>query len=102
MNLSVWIAIYLPIIIIYLIVIPQQQAIQRAIVIKKHKKEGVIGMTHEVIRKYIGKRCQISTGTYGIKVTGVITAITGNWIEIETKKDVELVNAEYVQNIKVK
>ncbi len=102
MNISVWIAIYLPIIVIYLIIIPQQHAIQRTLMIRKHKKEGVAGMSHEVIRKYIGKRCQVSTGTYGIKVVGVIIGVTDNWIEIETKKNVELVNAEYVQNIKVK
>ncbi|MCK5763319.1 MAG: hypothetical protein KAH05_04300 [Clostridiales bacterium] len=59
-------------------------------------------MTNELIQKYLGKRCQVSTGSYGIKVIGIIIDVKENWIEIETKKGLELVNSEFIQNIKVK
>ena len=59
-------------------------------------------MTNELIKKYLGKKCQISTGTFGVNVVGKIVDINENWIEIETKKGNELINSEFVQNIKVK
>ncbi len=59
-------------------------------------------MTNEIIKKYIGKNCKISTGPYGTNVTGKIIEINENWIEVETKKGSELINAEFIQSIKVK
>ncbi|MBS4538778.1 hypothetical protein GOQ27_09900 [Clostridium sp. D2Q-11] len=59
-------------------------------------------MINEIINKYIGKQCEISTGTFGINVEGKILEVNNNWIEIETKKGNELINAEFIQRIKVK
>jgi len=58
-------------------------------------------MTNEVIKKYIGRNCKISTGSFGTNVSGRIIEVNENWIEIETKKGNELINAEFVQSIKV-
>lgn len=58
-------------------------------------------MENEVIKKYIGKHCRISTGSFGTTVIGKIIDIKGNWMEIETKKGNELVNIEFVQSIKI-
>ena len=65
------------------------------------KRKGIIIMTNEVIKKYIGKNCKISTGAFGTNVIGKIVDVNENWIEIETKKGVELINAEFIQSIKV-
>lgn len=59
-------------------------------------------MNNELISKYIGKNCKISTGTYGTTVVGKIISINENWIEVETKKGIELINAEFIQSIKIK
>ncbi|MCM1989401.1 hypothetical protein KDK92_06585 [Oceanirhabdus seepicola] len=59
-------------------------------------------MSNEIIKKYIGKNCIISTGTFGINVVGKIISVEENWIEVETKKGNELINAEFVQSIKIK
>ncbi|MTI57862.1 hypothetical protein [Geosporobacter ferrireducens] len=59
-------------------------------------------MTNEVLKKYIGKNCNISTGTFGVNIIGRIIDVNENWIEVETKKGNELINAEFVQHIKVK
>lgn len=56
----------------------------------------------ELLKKYINKNCVVSTGTFGVNVTGVIKEIQDNWIEIETKKGKELINSEFIQNIKIK
>jgi hypothetical protein len=82
--------------------IPQQQLIYHAVVSKIRRKKGVIIMTNELIGKYIGKRCRVSTGSLGVNVTGMIIDVKENWIEIETKKGSEIVNLEFIQNIKVK
>lgn len=58
-------------------------------------------MTNDVIKKYIGKDCKISTGSFGTNVTGKIINVNENWIEVETKKGVEIINAEFVQSIKI-
>lgn len=58
-------------------------------------------MTNELLKKYVGQRCKISAGQYGTSATGVILEINDNWIEVETSKGRELVNAEFIQNIKV-
>jgi len=99
---SIWIAIYLPLLITLIIIIPQQQEIQKAVLLKIKKRKGVITMTNEMIKKYIGLKCKLSTGTYGTNIVGTILEINENWIEVETRKGKELINADFVQNIKVK
>ncbi|AET69004.1 hypothetical protein Desor_3521 [Desulfosporosinus orientis DSM 765] len=58
-------------------------------------------MTNELINKYVGKKCIISTGSFGTNVKGTIAAVKENWIEIETSKGQELINAEFIQSIKI-
>ncbi|PKM87706.1 MAG: hypothetical protein CVU87_09090 [Firmicutes bacterium HGW-Firmicutes-12] len=59
-------------------------------------------MTNEVLRKYIGNECKISTGSLGTTVVGEILDVNENWLEVETKKGKELINADFIQSIKVK
>lgn len=59
-------------------------------------------MINEIVKKYMGKKCYISTGTFGTNVEGTIVEVNEKWIEIETKKGKELINAEFVQRIKIK
>ena len=98
---STWIAIYLPFFIIFLIVLPQQHEIQKLRILRRKKRKGLIIMTNELIKKYIGKICKISTGPYGNNTTGKIIDVNENWIEIETKKGNQLINAEFIQSIKM-
>lgn len=92
----------MPIFIILFIVIPQQREVQRYVIIKNSKKKRGTVMTNEVVSKYIGKNCKISTGSYGTTVVGKIVNVNENWIEVETKKGIELVNADFIQSIKIK
>lgn len=102
MNSALWIAIYLPIFVLFIIILPQQYAINiKRTIISKHRKKGVFKMTNEIIKKYIGKNVRLSTGSYGINVEGTIIEVNENWIEINTKKGTELINSEYLQNIKI-
>ena len=82
-------------------ILPQQNQIQRARLQKRKNKKGVMIMANELIKKYIGKNCRITTGSFGTNVIGKITDVNENWIEVETKKGVEIINAEFVQSIKI-
>ncbi|WP_120170773.1 DUF6897 domain-containing protein [Thermohalobacter berrensis] len=59
-------------------------------------------MSNDVIKKYIGKKCKITTGSLGTTVVGKIVEVKENWIEVETRKGNELINADFVQSIKIK
>ena len=101
MNTGTWVAIYMPLLIIFFIILPQQRAVQKAVLLKIRKRIGVVEMTNELIKRYIGKNCLISTGTFGTNVKGKIIDVNENWLEVETKKGSELVNVEFIQSIKL-
>jgi len=101
MNTGTWVAIYMPLFIIFFIILPQQRAVQKAVLLKIRKRIGVVEMTNELIKRYIGKNCLISTGTFGTNVKGKIIDVNENWLEVETKKGSELVNVEFIQSIKL-
>lgn len=101
MNSSTWIAIYMPLFILFFIIFPQQQQMRKLVFQKMSKRKGAAIMTNEIIKKNIGKICKISSGSFGTNVKGKIIDVKDNWIEIETKKGYELVNADFIQSIKV-
>lgn len=101
MSSSTWIAIYVPIFILIFVILPQERNIQKLIIKKIKNRKGLTIMTNEILKKYIGKDCKISTGALGTNVAGKIIDINENWIEVETKKGVEVINAEFIQSIKI-
>ncbi|MDR5658420.1 hypothetical protein RH915_02850 [Serpentinicella sp. ANB-PHB4] len=76
---------------------------KKIIIRKINKKEG-IEMTHEVIKKYIGKICEVHT--LDQYVEGKITTVDDKWMEVEVEekksKSLELVNLDFVEKISVK
>lgn len=101
LDSTTWIAIYMPFFALFFIVFPQQREMRKLISVKTKKRKGAINMTNEIIKKNIGNNCKISTGSFGTSVTGKIIDIKENWIEIETKKGYELINADFIQSIKI-
>jgi len=65
LSSSTWIAIYMPFFIIFFIILPKQREMHKLIIQSIKKRKGVIIMINEVIKKYIGKNCKISAGSYG-------------------------------------
>ncbi len=102
MNAGTYIALYSPLFMLLFVILPSQYQAQAqaAKMIMKRKKVRVLD--HELIKKYIGRVCKITTGSYGTTTNGKILDVKENWIELETHKGIELMNAEFVQNIKVK
>ena len=101
MSTGAWIAIYMPVFILFFVIIPQQNQMQAQAAKHNIKRRRTKKMSHEMIKKYIGKVCKITTGSYGSTTSGKILDVKESWIELETKKGIELMNAEFVQNIKV-
>jgi hypothetical protein len=95
-----WIAIYLPLLVAMMAAM-QQDEYRKILIIKRRKRRGIMNMTNELLNRHIGKRCKISSGSYGSTVTGRILEVKDNWIEVETGKGLQLVNAEFVQTVKV-
>lgn len=91
----------MPLFILFFIIWPQGWEVKRLILQRIKRRKGVVIMTNEIIKKYIGKYCKITTGSMGTSVVGKIIGVNENWIEIETKKGSELVNADFVQSIKI-
>lgn len=59
-------------------------------------------MSNELIKSCIGKVCNISTGSMGINFSKVkVIQVVDNWIKVEGRRKVDLINIDFVQNIKV-
>lgn len=101
MNTGSWIAIYMPLFIIFFIILPQQRAVQKSVLFKIRKRKGVIEMTNELVKKYIGQNCHINSGSLGTNVKGTIVEVNENWLEVETKQGNQLINADFIQSIKI-
>ena len=96
------VVVWLPIFIALFIVFTQQAAARKIAVITIKRRKRRIAMTNELIAKYVGRDCYITTGTMGVSVTGKIIEVNENWIEVQTKKGAEILNLDFIQNIKLK
>lgn len=101
MNPGVWIAIYLPLFVLLFVILPRRRRIMKLIMANRIKRKGLKDMTAEVIGRYVGKYCKITTGALGTTVKGTIAGVQAQWIEIETSKGKELVNSDFVQSIRI-
>jgi len=69
---------------------------------RKNKKKGGVKMSAELIKNYIGRDCNITLGSMGTSFSKVkIVEIIENWMKVEGKGKVDLVNIEFVQSIKI-
>lgn len=68
----------MPFFILFFVNLPQQRELQKAIILKRKKRKGLIIMTNEVIKKYMGSICKISTRSFGTNVIGKIVDVNEN------------------------
>lgn len=70
--------------------------------IHQRKRKGVKRrMPEELLKEFIGKRCSVYQMGGSFSQEGTITAVEGNWVRFETKKDVQLLNGDMIQNIRL-
>ena len=92
-------AIYAAIFVLLFVILPQQRRMAVKRVRNRRKRAGY--MTNEMLKNLIGKKCTVcSQNSFG--VTGVITNIEDNWLEITNDKGIaKYLNADYVTNIDI-
>lgn len=56
-------------------------------------------MPQELIKEFIGKKCTIILFNESFGVQGIIVAIEDNWIKIEEKNTVRLINGDMIRDI---
>lgn len=71
-------------------------------IIRKKRKGGHQKMPIEMIKEFIGKDCCISMMSSVSNVIGKIIAVEENWIKVEEKKDIRMINADYIRDISIK
>ncbi len=74
-------------------------ASQRRLLHKFQRKRRKGKMPTELLKDFVGKVCSIIMFGSISGMTGKIAAVEGNWLRLETKKDVQLINGDMIQNI---
>lgn len=92
-----WVSVY----IVFLVIIINNNNTKKTILHNKLRRRKK-AMTNELVKKFIGKQCIINTGSMGGSIIGTIIEVKDNWIEVQTKKNNELHNLDFVVNIKLK
>ena len=58
-------------------------------------------MPTELLKEFVGKMCAVSLFNESFGVFGRLTAVEGNWIRIEEKKGVRIINGDMIRDIKL-
>ncbi len=56
-------------------------------------------MPKEMMQEMIGKVCSIMLFNDSFGMTGKIVAVEENWIKVENKKEVRIINGDMIQSI---
>ena len=70
-------------------------------IFKLKKKKGGILMPKDMIKDLIGKKVQVAVFNDAFVTTGELVSVEGNWIKVDTKKQIKLINADHIQTIVV-
>lgn len=66
---------------------------------RRRKRKGN-GEMNELVQQFLGKQVILHLGGgWGGDLTGTIETIEGSWVSVRTKKNVELVNLDYISRI---
>lgn len=94
--LLLYFSVFIP---LFLVLIGQYSG-YKMIQLKVKKKRADIAVTNELIKSYVGRHCVITTGSFGGAVSGQIINVCDNWMEICTSKDSQLINIDFITNIR--
>jgi hypothetical protein len=98
LNPGIWIAIFLPIIIVTISGLKNKRLMMRNKVRKKRLPNRGDGHMNELIKDYVGKECTVLTFEGG-QVKGIIEKLEGNWISVTTAKKKQMINTDFISRI---
>ena len=67
--------------------------------VKQKRKGEKRKMPKEMMQEFMGKVCSISLFNDSFGMVGKIVAVEDNWIKVENKKEVRILNGDMVQSI---
>lgn len=70
-------------------------------IINRKKRKEKRNMPKELLKEFMGKVCAIMMFNESFGVTGKIIAIEENWIKVEEKNGVRLINGDMIRDIKM-
>ncbi len=94
--LPIWIAIFV------CIIIPAINGGKHKLLktIRKNKGENSM-LPKELIKEFIGKVCEITLFNSSFGVCGKIEAVEDNWLKVNEKGKIRLLNGDMIMNIKI-
>ena len=92
--------IWFMIIIICCIIIPRSNKLYLGIMNRK-KKGRKRKMPQELMKEFIGKVCTIILFNETFGVQGKIVAVEENWVKVEEKNKVRLINGDMIRDISI-
>ncbi len=95
-----FVAIYMPLFTVMIVIMQQRKRRRRIAILQNMRRKGVLAVSIEAFKRNIGRNCQITT-MLERKVAGRIAGVEGNWIEIETRKNTEYINAEFIERFRI-
>lgn len=102
MNIGALIAVFLPIFLLLFVFIPQTRAqhkLIRQIRNRVRMNREADFLASQLVTQCLGKNCLISTGLNG-SFQGTVIEIADNWMKVESKGVVDLINCDYIQSIR--
>lgn len=103
MDSSTMIAIYLPIIMMFVIIFisnKHQGLRMRQLQKKRRRQKENQPMDYQLVKAYEGKRCVILSNSLS-GTEGTIAKVTDGWIEVDTNKSTKLLNLDYISSIEI-
>lgn len=58
-------------------------------------------MPVELMKEFIGKVCSITLFNESFGITGKIESMEGNWIKVQEKNTIRIVNGDMIRDIKI-
>ena len=92
--------IYLPLFTVFMVIMHQRRRKRRIRIVQHLLRKGVLVVSIDALKSNIGRECQITT-MLERKVSGRINGVSGNWVEITTKKSTEYINADFIERFRL-
>ena len=97
-KINYW--LFLLIILFLCIILPQRNRLYLEI-IKRKWKGRKRKMPQELMKEFIGKICTIILFNESFGIQGKIVAIEDNWIKVEEKNKVRIINGDMIRDISI-
>ncbi len=93
--IPIWVVIFL------CIIVPSVNSRKNNALRSARRKGEKKMLPKELMKDFIGKVCEIALFNSGFGCTGRIVAIEENWLKVEEKGQLRLVNGDMIMNIRV-